>query len=208
MAECLTPFTVKNKFTGEQIPVPCGKCPECLARRTSGWSFRLMLEEERSSSAQFITLTYDTTTVPISKNGFMDLSKHDIQKFFKRLRKQHQSSNAYSHDMAGNILPIRYYCVGEYGGKTKRPHYHIILFNAKIDLLQPAWDKGQIHYGIVTGASIGYTLKYMSKPPKKAMHKNDDRTREFSLMSKGLAAITSLNKWSNGISPTLQTECT
>lgn len=155
-----------------------------------------MQEEKQSISSHFLTLTYDTCHVPISKNGFMELSKDDIQKFFKRLRKKHASTNAYSYDSEGNITnPIRYYTVGEYGGKTKRPHYHIILFNAKLELLQPSWDKGQIHYGIVTGASVGYTLKYMMKPPTRPMHKNDDRIREFSLMSKGLAATISQKTW-------------
>lgn len=183
MAECLTPFTVTIKTTGEQIPVPCGKCPECLARRTSGWSFRLMQEDKQSLSSHFLTLTYDTSKVPISKNGFMELSKRDLQLFFKRLRKKHKAE-----------VPIKYYAVGEYGGKTKRPHYHIILFNAELSTIQSAWNNGQIHYGAVTGASVGYTLKYMMKPPSRPMHKNDDRTREFSLMSKSSAATTSQKK--------------
>jgi hypothetical protein len=45
---------------------------------------------------------------------------------------------------------------------------------------------GSIHIGKVTDASIGYTLKYMTKPGKIPQHKNDDRQKEFSLMSKGL----------------------
>lgn len=169
---CLNPFmaTDRNK---DKIPVPCGKCPLCLKRRASAWSFRLMQEEKKSESAHFITMTYDTKHVPITRNGFMELKKRDVQLFFKRLRKQHSSR-------------IKYYAVGEYGGKTMRPHYHLILFNARIDLIQPAWDLGEIHYGEVTGASVGYTLKYMTKPSRIPLHHNDDRQREFSLMSKGL----------------------
>lgn len=175
---CLQPINIKNS----DVPVPCGKCPECRARRTSGWSFRLMQQQKKAVSSYFITLTYDTAHVPITKSGFMGLDKRDVQLFIKRLRKAH-----------GVPLPdtaIKYYAVGEYGGKTKRPHYHIILFNAKLELIQPAWDKGQVHYGQVAGASVGYTLKYMSKPSKIPMFKGDDRLKEFSLMSKGLGLIT------------------
>lgn len=174
----MTPFTVKSKTSGDSIAVPCGKCPTCLARRVSGWSFRLMQQDKISETSNFITLTYDTQNVPITNKGFMSLNKRDVQLFFKRLRKSHDSGR----------LPIKYYAVGEYGGKTLRPHYHIILFNAQIELIQPAWQNGECHYGTVTGASVGYTLKYMSKPSRIPLHANDDRLKEFSLMSKGLGA--------------------
>lgn len=168
---CLTPITIKSKITGESHAVPCSKCPKCMARRVSSWSFRLLQEENQSTSALFLTLTYDTKHVPITENGFMSLSKRDPQLFMKRLRKVHSQ-------------PLKYYLCGEYGGKTNRPHYHIILFNARIDLIQAAWQLGSIHYGKVSGASVGYTLKYMTKGKKIPMHKNDDRQPEFALMSK------------------------
>lgn len=171
----MTPFTVTDKLTNTKMGVPCGKCPACFARRTSQWSFRLMQEEQQSSSAHFITLTYDTKHVPITKNGFMGLAKRDVQLFLKRLRKL-------------NPEKLKYFAVGEYGGRTKRPHYHLILFNAAIDTIQPAWNLGDVHYGTVGGASIGYTLKYMSKVSKIPMHANDDRLPEFGLMSKKLGA--------------------
>lgn len=170
-----------------------------------------MQEHKRSISAYFITLTYDSNHVAISKRGFMDLRKRDLQLFFKRLRKLHGKRNG------GNR--IKYFAVGEYGSTYKRPHYHIILFNADIKLLQLAWrreykistmlplkrrnrfgvkfklrvekkykDIGQIYYGTVTEASVGYCLKYITKPSKVPYHKNDDRQKEFSIMSKGLGA--------------------
>lgn len=45
---------------------------------------------------------------------------------------------------------------------------------------------GSIHYGTVSDASVGYTLKYISKGKTVPSHKNDDRIKEFSLMSKKL----------------------
>lgn len=170
---CITPFTVMHKLKGS-VPVPCGRCPNCVKRRISGWSFRLMQEERNAASSYFITLTYDTSKVPISTNGFMNLSKKDLQDYFKRLRKAHGESR------------IKYYVVGEYGGKTMRPHYHMIIFNADITKIDPAWNNGQVHFGSVTEASIGYCFKYMMKKSRVPMHERDDRQREFSLMSKGL----------------------
>lgn len=175
---CITPFVVKNKMTNQSIPVPCGKCPECLKRRTSGWSFRLMQEDKISIASHFITLTYDTKYVPITRNGFMTLDQSDPQKFMKRLRKEVSKVSDIS---------VKYYLVGEYGGRTKRPHYHALIFNVEsVRMIEMAWQLGSVHYGVVNGASVGYTLKYMNKRTTVPAHKNDDRLREFSLMSKGI----------------------
>jgi len=179
-SRCITPFYKKEKTKGEHIPFPCGKCPPCKKRRTSGWSFRLVKEGERSNSALFVTLTYDTQYVPITPHGYMTLELKDLQKFFKRLRKISNQQ-------------LKYYAVGEYGSTKKRPHYHIILFNANPEHIKRAWALnnhliGTYHIGNVSAASIGYTLKYMSKKSQIPMHQNDDRKKEFSVMSKGLGS--------------------
>lgn len=177
--ECLTPLQITNKTTKRTNKVPCQKCPFCLKRRASAWCYRLMQEYNSSSttSAHFITLTYDTQHVPITKNGFMELRKCDVQKFFKRLRKRECGSSR---------SPISYFIVGEYGGRTRRPHYHALIFNVReLRNVQLAWKWGQLHYGQVTEASVGYTMKYMMKENGyKPMHRNDDRQPQFALMSK------------------------
>jgi hypothetical protein len=178
---CDTPFYVNNPrypiySNDRQVPVPCGKCPACLSRRTSVWTFRLKTHAKNANTSYFITLTYDTRCVPISSRGFLTLDKRDVQLYFKRLRKLHGK----------NHEPLKYYLAGEYGSKTYRPHYHIILFNADIELIHKAWEKGEVHIGELTEASAAYTAKYINKGKIIPMHKNDDRLPEFSLMSKKL----------------------
>lgn len=168
---CQTPFMLKHE--GKNLPCPCGRCPACYLRRAVQWSFRLVEEDKISTTAYFVTLTYDTQNVPISPNGFLTLHKKDLQKFIKRLR--HTTNEK-----------IKYYAVGEYGGKTSRPHYHLILFNATPDGIYKSWRMGHIHFGSVTQASIGYTLKYISKNPKRKTFERDDRVKEWSVMSKGI----------------------
>nr|QJB18876.1 MAG: replication initiator protein [Microvirus sp.] len=178
MAQCLVPRTVRDEV------FPCGKCPTCTARNVSQWSFRLMQQLKQSSSAYFITLTYDTAFIPITASGQFSLSRvkngaDDLRLFFKRLRKYHGKGNQ----------SIKYFAVGEYGSRTKRPHYHIILLNAKLELIQKAWTLGQIHYGDERGvneASIGYCLKYIHKTCKIGTQTTDDRVPSFSRKSKGL----------------------
>lgn len=137
-----------------------------------------MNEEKNSSSAHFITLTYDTKYVPIIENGYLDLSKRDVQLFFKRLRKYLSVETP--------VPVIKYYAVGEYGGKTSRPHYHVIVFNASLDAISSAWKLGHVYYGNVSGASVGYCLKYMCKNKKQMKTWLQGRNKEFALMSKGL----------------------
>lgn len=192
MANCLSPFVKKD--TG--IPFPCGKCYQCKQRRVSGWSFRLLKEAERSCSAFFVTLTYDSEHMPLTSKTYMTLFKRHLTLWFKKLRKI-------------NDTTLKYYAVGEYGGKSKRPHYHVILFNASLESLigykymvqhrlgniildgkMPhkctTWEHGHITVGQLTEASCAYTLKYISKASKIPEHKNDDRIPEFSNMSKGM----------------------
>lgn len=206
---CLTPYQVKHN--GDNVGVPCGKCETCIKRRISAWSFRLMQQDKDAETSYFITLTYDNVNLPISSKGLLTLErgndlpvdntagvKRGLTAFFKRLRRSHQE-----HSYA----PIKYYCVGEYGSRFGRPHYHGIMFNLNLELMLDKgdlvaldltgfdgkhqvkikqWPFGLATIGRVSGASIGYTLKYMCKPRKAGKAPDDDRVPEFAVMSKGL----------------------
>lgn len=198
--QCVSPYY--RKESGESFP--CGKCPVCIDRRIRGWTFRLKKQAEVSTSAFFITVTYDTDSVPITPSGFMSLKKRDIQLLFKRLRKKHKQK-------------LSYYLCGEYGPRGNRPHYHAIIFN--LDLVEflghtmatiakgnpdyyldgyfkhysNYWSeklksKGYLTIGQVTPGSIYYTVAYMFKPQTRVLHTRDDRQKQFSLMSKGLGS--------------------
>lgn len=73
---------------------------------------RLLLEMRRYEYSYFVTLTYSNLTLPRNENGVPTLSKSDLQKFFKRLRKR---------------ISFKYFAVGEYGEDKGRPHYHAII---------------------------------------------------------------------------------
>lgn len=165
--------------------VPCGKCPECLRARANSWAFRLYNEMKQSSSAKFLTFTYDDENQPLSFNGIPTLEKQDFQKFMKRLRKETQA-------------PLKYYACGEYGDQTERPHYHAIMFNLpkshiiNSQPLQNTWQKGHVNIDPCNMATINYTLKYLMKGKFQPQHEEDDRNPLFALMSKkmGLNYLT------------------
>lgn len=178
---CDSPFYKKPRGYLKYLELPCGRCPACKRKRVNNWVIRLEQEERVSSSAHFVTLTYDTKHVPISNNGWMTLNKKDFQDFMKRLRKLEPNK-------------LKYYACGEYGDVTNRPHFHIILFNCTdIENINKAWNKGSIHAGGVTARSIAYCCKYINKQAS-SYKPRDDRLKEFSLMSKGLGKSYLENK--------------
>lgn len=137
------------------VSVPCGKCIPCLVNKRQDWSFRLEQEHKASRGALFVTLTYDEKHVPLDGS----LCKRHLQKYLKRLRKLDQKTNGTTR--------IRYYAVGEYGGRTGRPHYHLLLFNVQEPIVRSCWKDregrpiGIVHIGNVTSASVQYVTKYV-----------------------------------------------
>lgn len=153
------------------VTVPCGRCLPCLINKRSDWSFRLEQEFKASQSAIFVTLTYDTKHCPSDGS----LNKKHVQLYLKRLRKKDGTNK------------IRYYAVGEYGGKSGRPHYHLLLFNCcSTEHARQSWtDKngapvGIVHIGAVTSASVAYVTKYIVQPDLAIPHLQ----KPFSLMSR------------------------
>lgn len=138
----------------------------------ASWSWRCEYELKHSYNAKFITFTYSDDFLPQSGT----LVKSDLQKFFKRYRKAISTQP--------DPLPIKYFACGEYGGKTRRPHYHAIMYNCDVETVERTWNMGAVHYGDVTPASIMYVLKYMVKSTSKP----DGLAPEFQLMSKGFGA--------------------
>lgn len=167
MYSCLYPYKADHGAL-----VSCGRCPLCKKRRASSWAFRCAQHMKVQDSAHFITLTYANEYLVRSSNGLPTLFKRDLQSFFKRLRKSHDKK-------------LSYYAIGEYGGRRARPHYHVLLFNADITKVVEAWSFGHVHCGDVTKKSVGYCVGYINKA-KKFVPKDDDRDKEFQVMSKGI----------------------
>jgi hypothetical protein len=152
---------------------PCGQCMPCRINHKRMWTGRIVLEAAHSPIASsFVTLTYNDAHLP--KNGSLDLS--GLQRYIKRLRK-------------ASLGAIRYFAVGEYGDKTKRPHYHLALFNVPPEeeaKIQDKWgDNGFVMVGDITPQSAAYIAGYCTK--KMTSHADprlDGLYPEFALMSK------------------------
>lgn len=192
--KCFTPITIFRPLNGNSVNkdyrsdvVPCGKCPACLRRRQAGWIFRLEQEQLVSTSAAFLTLTYNNENLPYSASGLPNLNKKHHTGFIKRLRKQ-----IHTHFTDENTQAIKYYSCGEYGTNTNRPHYHSIIFNLPMDiienptLLDTTWQMGNTMLAVCNTNTITYTTKYINKTLYHKKEPTDDRENEFQLQSKGL----------------------
>lgn len=171
---CVQPIVINTPKLQNQ-PVPCGKCPKCVSTKVQQWQFRIKQQMKISQNAYFVTLTYDEDNVPYGVTS-PTLCKRDVQLFLKRLRKLQSVKSDFK---------IKYYLVGEYGSKTKRPHYHAIMFDIfDVNDIHKAWNIGFTYSPKAEPQAVKYVLKYISKQRGKVKGKE----REFSLMSKGLGA--------------------
>lgn len=139
----------------------------------------------------FITLTYSDEHLKSPK-----LNYEDFQKFMKRLRRSQND-------------PIGVFVTGEYGEKTKRPHWHAILFgyrptdetykysNDRGDkaytscALSRIWGQGEAEFGSVTLHSASYCARYAAK---KLVH-GQDQEHEFHPISKKSSKHAIGKKW-------------
>lgn len=150
----------KEALNWKCINVPCGHCIGCRLDHAREWVCRLLMEWKTNPQGVFLTLTYDEAHCPYQ------LEKSDLQKFFKRLRKEYKN------------VSFKYYACGEYGPKTLRPHYHVVLFgydfmdkNLKhIDkayyrhkLVERIRGKGNVMLSFLTSDNIGYATRYTLK---------------------------------------------
>lgn len=186
-------FKKNDSHSGIPVQVPCGKCIECKLEHSRQWAVRCMHEKRMHTDAAFLTLTYDNDHLPSGGT----LVKRDLQLFMKRLRTMHTGSG------------LRFFACGEYGEKSKRPHYHVLMLSHSFNDLRPAarvfqsrsrsdkytlyqsktlsklWTAGSSLVGDVTFDSCAYVARYCTKKitgPIAAAHYNG-RLPEFLVMS-------------------------
>lgn len=165
---CLHPYVINKgrfhidpcgKIVNDELRLPCGKCEHCLQRRQKDWSLRLNIEYENSFNPVFLTLTYNNENLP-KHNGIPTLNYTDVQLFIKRLREFF--SRKYTNSQA-----IRFYLCGEYGPRTLRPHYHILLFNVPdlrnfTERVRRLWKKGFVEWKKPGKDHFNYLTTYIN----------------------------------------------
>lgn len=236
-------LVAEKMMIDNEISLPCGKCAICQIQKRKDMSVRLAHEASVHEDACFITLTYDDKYLPMTSIGdwtdkkrdveseisilrgdvfgLPTLLPSDVQKFLKRLRRHLEYIPKKSDGRDHVTKPIRYFCVGEYGGKTHRPHYHIMIFGWKPSDMIPwelrkkytiyrsaqiekLWCYGFSTVGDVNAGVAKYCARYVTKKLARLEEMTPDEKAvcpEFFLQSVRNGGMGSpwLSKWYNNL---------
>lgn len=177
--------------------MPCGKCIECRLEYARQWAVRCVHEAKMHEDNSFITLTYSDENLKSEKLQYQDfqafvkrLRSHIHEKFLKKYGKQNwKLLDKKEKKEVYKDVQIGIFVTGEYGEKTKRPHWHALIFNWSPDdlvyhrsnqhgdrlytsnILTKLWGLGHAEVGSVTFQSAGYCARYAAK---KLVHGKDD----------------------------------
>lgn len=159
-----------------------------------------MLEAFCHHEKAFIGLSYSELHLPVLDPYFgrspSSLKPKHLQDWLKRMRRGMEP------------LRLRFFAVGEYGDRSWRPHFHVVLFGyptcvrgrtlrefgsdrpiaykccPNCRMVQAAWPWGDVDLGTVTHHSASYcasyTVKKMTSPDDTRLH---GRHPEFARMS-------------------------
>lgn len=189
--QCAHPITIKASKSGDPMLLPCGRCIMCKKMKALDWTIRLKHENAtHQGRSVFITLTYSDINLPFDLKGNPCLKERDVQLFMKKLRKRYSS------------FKFKYFYCAEYGTRTNRPHYHMILFGLppkefdirllrmKGDIniytsyvINDLWTLGENQIGYISDKRISYTAGYViEKMTDRRLH----LVKPYCRASKGL----------------------
>lgn len=192
---CLFPRLIKNrkylpnKKNGGKPPpvyderlkwvsVGCQNCMECRKKKAREWQVRLMEDIKHNRHAKFITLTFSNESIKkiLCENKYLNLlegyqldneiATRATRLFLERWRKKHKKS-------------LRHWLVSELGGNgTENIHLHGIIWTKETyEEIHNHWQYGYIWprpktnvKTYVTGRTISYMVKYISKQDTKHKH--------------------------------------
>lgn len=155
----------RDSYHDRPLTVRCGRCMGCRLDRASTWATRSVHESSMYDQNIFLTMTYDDEHLPYAET----LVRKHVTDFFKRLKSRYPSET------------IRQLYCGEYGGETRRPHYHALIFNFepsdgefffqkegrdyyRSDKIDALWGLGHCNYANeVTFQSAAYVAGYVTK---------------------------------------------
>lgn len=189
---CLSPVYMRNPKKDFHalndktfLAVPCNHCEDCLQAKRVGYEIRAYYEYkhciENGGSCYYYTLTYNNRSLPRFeiKSQFTHrtfqfpcFSREHLKRFQENFRKDLKIGDLFN---STSNIDCKFFITCEYGGDTRRPHYHLELFlNRQLDpmyvhlLFERNWKYGFVKAGdnnglVYSPAAIQYVSKYIGK---------------------------------------------
>lgn len=143
------------------VPVGCGKCMECMKKKSREWQVRLLEEIRHNNTGHFITFTfsneeYRKLAKGIKLEGYEldnEIAKIATRKFLERWRRKYKKS-------------VKHWLVTELGQNgTENIHLHGILWTDKTkEEINERWGYGYTWIGdYLSEATVNYITKYVTK---------------------------------------------
>lgn len=154
-------FSRNASITKVPLSLPCGQCTGCRLEHSRQWAMRCVHEAKMHKENCVLSLSYNPEKLPEN----LSLVKRDLQLFFKRMRKA--------------VGRFRYYACGEYGERSRRPHYHAAIFGFDVvdkkfykrskigtslytsELMNDIWGNGFVVVGEMNFESAAYIARYV-----------------------------------------------
>lgn len=178
--KCYQPILIKKNLNKEEYPdgllVPCGHCYACKEQKAIEWGIRAEGEAKEWKHQYMITATYDNEHLQE-----YSLQKKDVTNWLKRI-------NTTAARKTGKRGNYKYYLGAEYGEKTSRPHYHLLLHTDEKEIMEIAknkWEKGQVDVQEVDIRGSWYVAGYASKKIGTKLNERDERVNPFRRVSRG-----------------------
>lgn len=153
------------------VPIACGKCMECMKKKSREWQVRVNEEIRHDKTGKFITITFNEESLKklkketkekltkleykerINKIEENEIATIAIRKFLERWRKKYKKS-------------VKHWLITELGHNgTERIHMHGIIWTTEtIETIEKIWKYGRIWVGeYVNEKTINYIIKYVNK---------------------------------------------
>lgn len=178
-----------------RLELPCGRCMQCRIAQAQDWATRCTHEAsmhrhpDGTTNGCMITLTFENAGLELRELRYgthpSTLCVADWQLFAKRMRQHFLRKQRAEEKQKGMerqpLKPIKFFHVGEYGEKYKRPHYHALLFgqdfqedatwgkdkNGNDYFLSPTlaklWPYGNTEGRPLVQETISYVCRYVTK---------------------------------------------
>ncbi|AXH74421.1 MAG: replication initiator protein [Microviridae sp.] len=171
------------------VPVPCGKCMECMKQRANAWRIRLIEEIKVNKNGKFVTMTFSEESLNELDKAVQEAAAKNIVELNKETGRKYKPVEITGYELDNEIatlavrrflerwrkrygVSVRHWLVTELGQeKTERLHIHgVIWTDVNKNKVEEIWKYGNVNKreknwedNYCNEQTISYIVKYLNK---------------------------------------------